>query len=135
MTNRTAFDASPTTLLNSLSGEIVAARMAHPDVLHVEMRDVHGGRWRFATQDAEFNPSDPEQLVGARVSSVKIDPLTMELCFSFGEDPVLLVKPAPAAAEDDPSTWELITPDGLALEFGPGLRWQITPANTPVARA
>ena len=41
----------------------------------------------------------------------------------------LVVTPALGEATDDPPSWELITPDGLALEFGPGLRWQISPAD------
>jgi hypothetical protein len=47
----------------------------------------------------------------------------------------MLVGRTMEAAEIDEGTgelrcrlWELITPDGLALEFGPGLRWQIAGA-------
>ena len=35
------------------------------------------------------------------------------------------VKPAEREAEDDPPNWELITPGGVVLEFGPGVRWRI----------
>jgi hypothetical protein len=69
------------------------------------------------------------------VSSVEIDPTTIELRLSFGEDTVLVIGPARGPVEDDPPTWELITPDGLALEFGPGIRSNIAPANTGVVRA
>jgi hypothetical protein len=32
-----------------------------------------------------------------------------------------------------PPYWELISPDGLVLEFGPGVRWQISSADVPVS--
>jgi hypothetical protein len=41
--------------------------------------------------------------------------------------------PGAREASDDPPNWELITPDGLVLEFGPGLRWQISGADTRVS--
>jgi hypothetical protein len=43
VTEHAALDASPTTLLNSVRGAIVAARIAYPEVLHVEIRDASGG--------------------------------------------------------------------------------------------
>ena len=48
-----ALDASPTTVLRSMRGPIVDARIAYPDILHVEVRDSSGGIWRLATQDAD----------------------------------------------------------------------------------
>lgn len=56
----------------------------------------------------------------ARTGAVRCQ-LSDETCFA--------VLPAERAADDDPPNWELITPDGLALEFGPGLRWQIASAD------
>jgi hypothetical protein len=43
------------------------------------------------------------------------------------------VKPAAQEASDDPPNWELITPGGVLLEFGPGVRWQISSATDPVS--
>jgi hypothetical protein len=37
-----ALDASPANVLRSLRGSIVDARIAYPDVLHVEVRDSRG---------------------------------------------------------------------------------------------
>ena len=36
-------------------------------------------------------------------------------------------------ASDDPPNWELITPGGVLLEFGPGVRRQISSATDPVS--
>lgn len=46
---------------------------------------------------------------------------------------VLDVRPAAVEAEDDPPNWELVSPAGILLEFGPGLRWQISSADAPVS--
>jgi len=42
---------------------------------------------------------------------------------------VLDVRSAVIDAEDDPPNWELVSPSGILLEFGPGLRWQISSAD------
>lgn len=116
-----------------LRGSVVDAHKAYPKVLHVEIRDSAGGSWRLATQDAEYSPSDPAELVGQSVKDAKIDESTNELRLELGNDSYLVVKPAIQDASDDPPNWELLTPDGLALEFGPGVRWQIARADGPVS--
>ena len=120
-----AQDASPANVLLSMRGTVVDARMAHPQVLHVEICDAAGERWRFATQDAEWSPSDPSELVGHSIDDAEIDSNTGVLRCKLSDGLVLSVTPTKRGGDDDPPNWELITPDGLALEFGPGLRWQI----------
>jgi hypothetical protein len=126
-----ALDISPANLMRSLRGPIVDARIAYPDVLHVEVRDSRGGLWRLATQDAEWSPSDPGQLVGRSIDDVAIDEETGELRCMRSDGSVLDVRPAVIDAEDDPPNWELVSPAGILLEFGPGLRWQISSADVP----
>lgn len=128
-----ALDASPANVLRSMRGSIVGARIAYPDVLHVEVRDSRGGLWRFATQDAEWSPVDPGQLVGRSIDDASIDEETGELRCILSGGSVLDVKPAAVEAEDDQPNWELVTPAGIVLEFGPGLRWQISGADVPVS--
>lgn len=125
MATSVALDTSPSTILRSLRGEIVDARIAYPKVLHVEVRDDRGELWRFATQDAEFTPSEPKRLIGLRLDDAQVDPITAELRCHLSDGSQLLVEPGKEEASDDPPNWELITPDHLTLEFGPGLRWQI----------
>lgn len=132
-----ALDTSPTTVLRSLRGAIVGARVAYPDVLHVEVRDARGELWRLATQDAEWSPDDPAQLAGRSIEDASIDDSSGELRCRLSDGSVLDVKPAvedgPALgdAADDPPSWELISPAGVVLEFGPGVRWQISRADAP----
>lgn len=127
-----ALDASPATVLRSMRGSIVAARIAYPDVLHVEVRDSLGALWRLATQDAEWSPADPAQLVGRSIEDASIGEQSGELRCTLSDGSLLDIKPPEAEAEDDPPYWELISPAGVVLEFGPGVRWQISSAGAPV---
>ena len=129
-----ALDASPLNLLRALRGVIADARVAYPDVLHIEIRDPIGQVWRLATQDADWSPTDPGKLRGRSIEDAVIDE-GGELRLRLSDGSRLDVAPAPREAEDDPPSWELITPDGLVLEFGPHVRWQISQADARVSRA
>lgn len=120
-----ALDASPLNVLRSMRGAIVDAQIGYPEILHVEIKDAAGELWHLATQDAEWSPSDPAQLVGRSVNDADIDEETGELRCKLSDGSLLEMKPAAREAEDDPPNWELITPGGIVLEFGPGVRWQI----------
>jgi len=111
-----------------MRGAIVDAHIGYPDVLHVEIRDARGDLWRLATQDAEWSPADPGQLIGLSVEDADIDDETGELRCKLSDGSLFEVKPGAAEAKDDPPNWELISPGGVALEFGPGVRWQISGA-------
>lgn len=79
MTAAVALDASPLGVLRSMRGRIVDARIAYPEILHVEVKDSAGELWKLATQDAEWSPSDPADLVGRSVCDADIDKETGEL--------------------------------------------------------
>jgi hypothetical protein len=128
-----ALDVSPANVLRSMRGPIVGARLGYPDVLHVDVRDASGELWRLATQDAEWSPSDPAELVGNSIEDAEIDEGTGELRCRLSNGSLLDVKPAAQEANDDPPNWELITPGGVVLEFGPGVRWQISSADAPAS--
>ena len=130
MATAVALDASPLNVLRSMRGQIVDARIAYPEVLHVEVKDSAGELWRLATQDAEWSPSDPAELVGRSVDDADIDGETGELRCKLSNGSLLDVRPATQGAEGDPPNWELITPGGVVLEFGPGVRWQIGSADS-----
>jgi hypothetical protein len=126
-----ALDDSPTSVLRSLRGAIVDARIGYPDVLHVQVRDANGELWRLATQDAEWSPADPAELVGRSIEGAEIEETSGELRCKLSDGSLLDIKPAAAEAEDDPPYWEVITPGGVVPEFGPGVRWQIGSADAP----
>jgi hypothetical protein len=131
MTIVVAEKASLESLLRSLRGEIVDARPAYPEILHVEIRDSDGDLWRLATQDADWSPVEHSVLVGQTIERSEIDEKTGELRCHLASGAVFAVQPAEQEAPDDPCNWELITPGGVALEYGPGSRWQISDANAP----
>jgi hypothetical protein len=110
-------------------GSIVAVHPAYPEVLHVEIQDPNGDLWRLATQDAEWFPSDPSQLVGQSVQGAELDKETGELRFALSGGFSFRVVPAEQEAEDDPPNWKLFTPEDLVLVFGPGGRWQFNRAD------
>lgn len=119
--------------IRSFRGAIVLARIAHPDVLHIEVRDSQGAVWRLATQDASFSPSDPTRLMERRIDDAHIDEASGELRCRLSDGSMLSLQPSPASALDDPPTWELISPSGIVLEFGPGVRWQFSSVDASEA--
>ncbi len=68
-----ALDSSPANVLPQFRGSIVAAQIAFPDVLHVEVRDAKGDLWKLATQDADWSPSDPRELTGRSIVRSGVD--------------------------------------------------------------
>jgi hypothetical protein len=134
MSTVVSLDASPANVLRSFRGSIVDVRGAYPEVLHLELRDSVGGLWRLATQDADYSPSDQTMLFGRKIEAAGIDESTSELRCRLSGGSSFVVKPAEQGAPDDPPNWELITPNGLALEFGPGVRWQIAGADSRPSR-
>jgi hypothetical protein len=133
MATAVALDSSPANVLRSMRGSIVDARLGHPEVLQVEIKDAAGETWQLATQDAEWTPADPRELVGQLIEDAQIDETTGELLCKLSNGSLLDVKPARKEADDDPPNWELITPGGVLLEFGPGVRWQISSADEPAS--
>lgn len=126
MSTAIALDTSPVSVLRSLRGPIVAAHVAYPDVLHVEVHDSSGALWRLASQHAEYSPEDPTKLVGLSIDEVWIEEATGGLRCGLSDGSLLELRPVGSHTRDDPPSWELIAPSGLVLEFGPGLSWQIT---------
>lgn len=131
MTIVIAEKASLASLLRSLRGEITSARLGYPEVLHLNIRDADGDQWHLATQDAEWSPADPAALTGQTIERSEIDEKTGELRCNLASGSVFAVQPAKQEAPDDPCNWELITPGGVGLEYGPGPRWQISDATVP----
>jgi hypothetical protein len=134
MATAVVLNASPESILRSMRGSIVDARIAYPQVLHVEIRDSEGEIWRLATQDAEWSPTDPSELVGHSIEEAAIDDGTGELRCKLSDGLSLDVRPSVREASGDPPNWELITPNGLVLEFGPGMRWQISNGDGNLCR-
>lgn len=71
----------------------------------------------------------PAILVGRAIEYANIDEDSGELRCTLSDGSRLDIKPAEVEDADDPPYWELISPAGVVLEFGPRVRWQISSAD------
>lgn len=67
-------DASPLTIMAAMRGTLARASIAYPEVLHLDIHDGEGRRWRFSTQDADYDPADPADLHGRWVEDLSMLP-------------------------------------------------------------
>lgn len=125
-------DTSLAKILRSFRGRIADARIAYPEVLHVEVIDEEGGLWRFATQDATFEPENPVSVVGGTLEDTRLDPNTGECHWRLSDGLRLIVRPATGEPLEHVPTWELITPHHIALAFGPGPQWHFSRSDRPL---
>jgi hypothetical protein len=122
-------ESSPTSLLRAMRGVVVGAQLAHPEVLHVEIKDACGGIWRLATQDAEWSPAAHEQLVGLSVDRAQVDAKSGGLRCDLSDGTALTVTPGSGGSSGELPVWELISPSGLSLELSTGIQWAISQAQ------
>jgi hypothetical protein len=76
---------------------------------------------------------DPAELLGRSIESADIDEESGELRCRLSDGSEFQIKPADGANDDDPPYWELISPGGVVLEFGPGVRWQISGVDAQIS--
>jgi hypothetical protein len=126
-------DISPSDLLSRIRGPVVHAAPGYPEVIHLEVRDAEGARWRFSTNYAEYAPSDPELLLEKTVVAVDLE-RSGKLIMGFSDGSTFAVLPIPLDPQESGEyleTWNLITPDGLSLWYGPRGRWLMRRASDP----
>jgi hypothetical protein len=126
-------DISPSDLVGRFRGTITRAAPGYPEVIHLDVKAPDGGKWSFSTFYAEYSPSDPDFFPGKTIVDADLEPSGM-LTLSFSDGSRFRVVPGPLEPNDsgdDLETWHLFTPDGLALFYGPGPRWELGPACDP----
>ncbi len=107
--------------LGMLAGTVTAAATDPGGVLTVE---VDGGRtpgWRLSGAHSSWPQQDVAWLVGKVVEAVELDPDTDALRCRFADGAELEVVPLPSRGEEDPPSWQVLTPLGMTLRHGPGL--------------
>lgn len=125
---------SPTDLLARFRGEVVCSQPAYPDVLQLHVRDADAGLWRFLTFEADYFPPTPDAFLGKTVIAGDIDIPTGKVTIGFLDGSSLRIVPfalEPAEIDDDYETWQLFTPDGIVLNYGPGEHWLLKKAGDP----
>jgi hypothetical protein len=127
-------DTLPLDILRRFRGKIFEAVPAYPEVLHLKVKDTGGGEWWFGTHEAEWSPSDPDALLGKTVIGAEFETGSGRLTIGFSDDSTFTVTSKHEGSPDDLEAWELFTPEGLVLAFGPNGQWQLgrgdeTPAD------
>lgn len=125
-------DVSPTELLARLRGQIFKANRAYPETIQFKLRDAEGGEWWLATQWADYSPSDPVDILGKVVVDASLDERSgnLTLAFSDGSEFRVIARPQEEPG-DDLEHWDLFTPEGLVLVWGPDANRQVKRAHDP----
>jgi len=124
-------DLSPSDLVDRFRGTIFYAAPGYPEVIHFRVKDGDGCEWWFSTFYAEYSPSDPDTFPGKTIVDADLKP-SGKLTLGFSDGSEFKVTPGPlepGESVEDLETWHLYTPEGLALYYGPGPRWELGPAN------
>lgn len=125
-------DTSPRDLLRRVSGKVEDARLTYPERVHLEVTDTDGGHWLLATWEAAYLPADPAQLNGKIVVGADLDKTSGALTVTFSDGTHFTVVPIPDGEDDAIENWQLFTPDGFVLNYGPGEHWVLKRASDPV---
>ncbi len=125
-------DTTPADLLSRFRGPITCSEPIYPESLLLHLTDADGEEWSLSTFDADYSPNDPGAFLGKTVTGAEVEP-SNTLTIGFSDDTTLSVVPRalePGEAADL-ENWFLLTPDGLALDFGPEGRWLVGSAREP----
>jgi hypothetical protein len=124
-------DTSPAGLLARIRGPVRDARLTYPERARFEVMDAHGGLWLLATWEAEYSTADPEELNDKTVVRADLDDRSRVLTIGFSDGTSFKVTPIPDDDEDAIENWELFTPEGHVLRYGPWGRWHLSKATDP----
>jgi hypothetical protein len=124
-------DISPVDLLGRFRGPITHAAPGYPEVVHLEVTDSEGGVWGLSTWDADYSPTDPDMLLGKTIVGADFDDDSGSLTIGFSDGSEFKVTAIRSLPEDEVENWQLFTPEGLVLNYGPAGRWRLKRAGNP----
>ncbi len=124
-------DTSPAALLDRFRGTVTMSGLTYPDRAAIDVADAEGGEWHLTTWWANYSPADPEVFGGKAVVSADLGEPPGTLTVGFSDGTTFVVTPVPDEEDDAIENWELFTPEGLVLTFGPRGRWQLSRASDP----
>jgi hypothetical protein len=131
MRQATILNIKPPELLAALRGEVIESTPGYPEVLHLTLRDHRGEEWGFSTFDSTWSPSDPAAFLGKTITNAGLDAPSGKLTIEFSDGAALTVVPIPEVEDDELENWEIFTPDGFVLDYGPGEHWVLKRATDP----
>jgi hypothetical protein len=97
------------------------------------VKDGEGGDWWFSSFYAEYSPPDPDLFFGKTIIAAEVES-SGDLTVGFSDGSRLEVNrcpPEPDGPDDHLETWTLISPEGFALNYGPGERWTLKALGHP----
>ena len=121
-------NTSAAALLTRFGGLVTKARVTYPERAALDVIDAEGGEWYLATWWAEFAPVDPEELGGKTVVSADLGEPPGKLTVGFSDGTTFTITPVADEEKDAIENWELFTPEGLVLSYGPKGRWSLAEA-------
>jgi hypothetical protein len=124
-------DIAPADLLARFQGLVVGTRLTHSKRIYLDVVDMEGGKWRLVSWHAKYSPTDPGDNRGKTVNNAEAGERSGVLTVSFSDGTSFTVTPTPDEADDAIENWELFTPDGFVLAYGPRGRWLLGRADDP----
>jgi hypothetical protein len=124
-----ALDNTPIHLLARFRGLVVGTRLPHSRRTYFEVIDATTGRWRLRTWRASCSSTDDGNHLGKTILSVEIDDQSGVLTISFSDGSSCFLSPNPDSQDEGLEYWEIFTPEGLILAYGPSGRWLLGSAE------
>ncbi len=123
-------NTSPAGLLARVRGVVSDAHLTYPERIQVDVTDQTGRVWNLISWWADYSPTDPERLQGKTVVDIDLD-ATGKVTVVFSDRTDFSITPVPDNEDDAIENWELFTPEGLVLTYGPYGRWHLNNATDP----
>lgn len=119
-------DTSPADLLRRLQGLVSDARFTHSGRIQLVAVDAMGEVWRLVSWESDYAASDSAAPRGKVIAGADLDARSGTLTVGFADGAHFTLTPNQEDGDDDAiEAWELFTPDGLVLTYGPAGRWQM----------
>jgi hypothetical protein len=126
-----ALDTTPVDLLARFRGQVVATRLPHSKRVYLEISDAGGETWRLVGWEATQSANERGDREGKTVLGATVEDRSGELTVSFSDRSTLTLTPVGDESEDAIEHWEIFTPEGLILAYGPRGRWLLGRADDP----
>jgi hypothetical protein len=118
-------DTSPTDVLGCVRGTVTDSRVTSSRRIQLTVTDVAGGKWHLVSWEASYSASDAERLDGRSVVKTDLDAESGLLTVGFSNESYFTLTPTWRVDDESVEDWELSTPEGLVLTFGPKGQWQL----------
>lgn len=107
--------------LETLRGQILEAGTTESGALEIKIGSSGEPQWRLIAQSSDWSSVDFTALKSLAVEGVDLDPETDALRCRLSDGSLFEIRPHRKRADDDPPSWRIETPFGMALKHGPDL--------------